>query len=150
MSWASEDTLRWMILKDTGHVPQQSTVRKALYRLHQDGTLIMWHLLPGGIMPDGGVCTHGTRLVKVLFGDERRHWQASQKKRRQRVQRTTRAYFDAREAGRMIERVAAAKRASADAKASPESLHERRDVALRALGDLAARWDREDGGRGPP
>lgn len=64
-AFASEAGLRFMIAQDTGHMPGLDTVRRALDRLEAQGLLAQVHLLPGGVRPDGAVCTYGTRLVAV-------------------------------------------------------------------------------------
>jgi hypothetical protein len=62
-AWASEAQLRAMTFEDVEHMPGVSTLPKALNRLEAQGLLFQQHLLPGGILPDGSPCTHGTRLI---------------------------------------------------------------------------------------
>jgi hypothetical protein len=64
-AFASEAGLRHMIAQDTGHMPGTDTIRRALERLEALGLVAQVWLKPGGILPDGGVCTYGTRLVHV-------------------------------------------------------------------------------------
>jgi hypothetical protein len=62
-AFASESGLRRMIAEDTGHCPGVDTVRRALERLERYGIVRQVWLKPGGVLPFGQVCTHGTRLV---------------------------------------------------------------------------------------
>jgi hypothetical protein len=52
-----------MIFEDTGHMPGVGTIAKALERLGEQGLLAQLWLVPGQILPDNNVCTHGTRLI---------------------------------------------------------------------------------------
>jgi hypothetical protein len=63
--WASEGGLRRMICQDTGHCPGVTTIAKALVRLARYGIVVQVHLVGGQILPDGELCTHGTRLVWI-------------------------------------------------------------------------------------
>lgn len=62
-AFASEGGLRRMIAQDCGHCPGVTTVQKALRRLGAQGLVVQVWLRAGQILPDGAVCTHGTRLV---------------------------------------------------------------------------------------
>src|SRR5271166_242797 len=60
-AFASESGLRAMIWQDTGHMPGVDTIPTALERLERQGLLQQQWLKAGGIKPDGGVCSKGTR-----------------------------------------------------------------------------------------
>ncbi len=62
-AFASEAGLRRMICEDTGHMPGVDTIPTALERLERQGVVEQRWLKPGGVLPDGSPCTHGTRLV---------------------------------------------------------------------------------------
>lgn len=62
-AFASEAGLRRMICQDTGHMPGVDTIPTALERLEAQGLVAQRWLKPGGILPGGGPCTYGTRLV---------------------------------------------------------------------------------------
>lgn len=64
-AFASEAGLRKMLAEDEHLMPGQDTIRRALRRLEAQGLVAQVHLLAGGIRPDGRVCTHGTRLVRL-------------------------------------------------------------------------------------
>lgn len=70
--FASEGGLRTAITQDTGHQPRPTTIPKALVRLGKQGLVVQRWLLPGEILPDGNVCTHGTRLTWVPKTDPQR------------------------------------------------------------------------------
>jgi hypothetical protein len=63
--WASEGGLRRMIAQDTGHMPGVTTIAKALVRLARHGLVVQVHLVGGQVLPDGELCTHGTRLIWI-------------------------------------------------------------------------------------
>lgn len=71
-AWASEGGLRRMLAEDTGHCPGVTTLAKALVRLAKQGLVVHVWLHRGQIMPDGGVCSYGTRLVYVPKGRRER------------------------------------------------------------------------------
>jgi hypothetical protein len=71
VAWASEAGLRGMICEDSGHMPGVGTLAQALARLERQGVVEQHWLLPGGIVPTGAVCTHGTRLIWL----PQNHWQ---------------------------------------------------------------------------
>ncbi len=54
-----------MICEDTGLMPGLDTVRRALARIERQGIVEQRWLVAGGILPDGNVCSKGTRLVVV-------------------------------------------------------------------------------------
>jgi len=62
-AFASEAGLRHMIREDVRHMPGVGTIPAALKRLEEQGVIAQEWLCAGQILPDGQVCTHGTRLV---------------------------------------------------------------------------------------
>jgi Fe2+ or Zn2+ uptake regulation protein len=72
-AFASEAGLRWMIFEDTGKMPGLDTVRRALKRLEVRGLIVQLWLYRGGIMPDGGVCTAGTRCIALRVAGKGRY-----------------------------------------------------------------------------
>jgi len=146
-AWASEAGLRRMFWQDTGHCPGVDTIRTALERLERQGVLEQIWLKPGGILPTGSVCTHGTRLVHLPQGRRARRALVTRSRNRRdgvnnRIDRRVVADVQAARASitRPVEPV--------DARVL-EVERKRRDD-LRRLAELAAAWEQEPKGKGPP
>lgn len=72
-TYVAEAGLRQMIYADTGILPGQDTVRRALNRLARLGYLHQVDLEKGGVMPGGGVADAGVRLIRVAMSRAERH-----------------------------------------------------------------------------
>jgi len=75
-AYVSEASLRKMVAEDTGHLPGQDTIRRALNRLEQkQGLLHQVWLVKGGVMPDDPeqVVNAGCRLIRVALSRSERY-----------------------------------------------------------------------------
>lgn len=144
-SFASEAGLRRMICEDVGHMPGIDTVPSALERLEAQGLLEQRWLKPGGILPDGSVCTHGTRLI--IIPRCRRH-------RRGLAARARREGTTNRVQHRMLETLEQARRGAFRPLASTDdrvrALERKRAEDLARLEQLGEAWALEDAAKGRP
>lgn len=136
-AFASEAGLRFMICEDSGHMPGVGTVPAALERLAAQGLVQQVWLKAGGILPDGSVCTHGTRLIVLSRGRRQRRTARVANRRAEATQRRVVAH-DLQAA------IAAVARPLASTTPRAHELDARREEQLRAARELAARWDAED------
>ena len=152
-SWASEGGIRKMVCEDTGHMPGTTTIAKALARLAVQGLVVHVHLVPGQILPDGAVCTHGTRLVWVPKTDRQRS-----AARRFNADRDRRGPYRTRNTGYDV-RMLTAKLGAAERPSMPpspvESYRARVEGEIAKLKALEGIWSLEDKskrdkGPGPP
>lgn len=146
-AWASEAGLRQMICEDTGRMPGLDTIRRALSRLGRQGVLEQVWLRPGGVLPDGSVCTHGTRLILLPQCRRARLGLAHKARREGETRRVQR---------RMVATLAGARASAFKPMAPPAASAERAadlDAKRRAdtarLAELARQWQ-EDPARGRP
>jgi hypothetical protein len=144
LAFASEAGLRRFVCEDTGHMPGVDTIPCALERLEAQGLVEQRWLLPGGVLPDGRVCTYGTRLV----------WLPQCRRARRGLQvRNRREGVSNRVQRRMVASIDQAKReAFATPAAGPSEAAlsaDRKRAALAALADLSASWERERAARPP-
>ena len=152
-SWASEGGLRRMICQDIGHMPGTTTVAKALVRLGVQGLVVPVQLYPGQILPDGRVCTHGTRLVWVPKTDKQRRASArfNAERNKRGPYRTRTSGFDSRV---LTARLAAVERPAMPPLSPMEAHRKRVDEQLAKLRALEAVWangePKKDKGPGPP
>jgi len=146
-SWVSEAGLRRMICEDTGRLPGLDTVRRALGRLEEQGVLEQRHLLAGGILPDGSVCTHGTRLIGLPQCRRARRGLVARSRRETEIRRVQRRKLVALERAR-----AEAFRPAplADTATRARALEDKRSADLARLAELEAVWDEEDQKKKPP
>jgi hypothetical protein len=97
-AFATEAGLRKMFCEDEGHMPGVDTVPKALRRLEAQGLLEQRHLVRGGILPDGQVCSAGARLIvlhQLRDRRTRRAWASARERVTGRIQRSKAASLDA-------------------------------------------------------
>lgn len=144
-AFASEAGLRRMICEDTAHMPGLDTVRRALDRLEDQGVVEQRWLLPGGIMPDGRVCTHGTRLV--VLPQCRRHRRALHTHAR-REGHTNRV--EVRRLRTLDQARASVLRPTPPAVDERAALDRKRREAVEQLAALARAWAVDDGKPRPP
>jgi hypothetical protein len=150
-AWASEAGLRRMICEDEKHMPGVDTIPCALERLERQGLLEQHWLKPGGILPDGRVCTYGTRLVFLPQGRHARRGLVARANRRDGVTHRT---GDRRRALQSLEH---ARAGIAKQLAPPPTVNSReldverkRREDLRRLAELEALWSLPPTGKPPP
>jgi hypothetical protein len=141
-AWASEAGLRSMILQDRAHCPGVSTLPKALVRLQEQGLVEKVRLKPGGILPSGEVCTHGTCLIYIPQGRRARRALVTRVKHDARAGETRRIHPRmAHTLEQARAQIGKAVTPLVDAR-SVDAERKRRDDLAR-LADLAAQWDAE-------
>lgn len=150
-AFASEAGLRFALYQDTGHMPGVDTIPCALERLERQGVLEQRWLKPGGILPDGSVCTYGTRLVALPQGRRARRALGV------RAAKNRREGVTNRYGARLSMHLAQAKETlcrpappDTETDARQRAANEKRERDLARLAELAAQWDTEDKGKPPP
>jgi hypothetical protein len=143
--FASEAGLRRMICEDVGHMPGVDTVPCALERLEAQGLLEQRWLKPGGILPDGSVCTHGTRLVIVPRCRIHRRGLAARARRDGTTNRVQERMLQTLEQAR-----ASAMKPPPPADDRARALERKRAEDLARLAQLADAWALEDAAKGRP
>jgi hypothetical protein len=141
---ASEAGYRKMICEDTGHMPGVGTIPAALDRLAKQGLLQQVWLKPGGILPDGSVCTHGTRLVVLSVNRRERVTARAANRRATAVQRR----YVAQDVQAALQRVAKPK--ALTPQPTDDEARQNREELLRRARELGAQWEREDALKKPP
>jgi hypothetical protein len=152
--WASEGGYRKMVCQDTGLMPGATTVAKAFARLAAQGLIVQVWLVPGQMLPNKEVCTHGTRLVWVPKTDRQRYAAKRFAKSRsaRTPYRTRNVAFDPR---MLVARIAAAERPSMPAagESAIEADRRRRAEQIAKLAILEQEWSHAESttkGPGPP
>ena len=147
-SYVAEAGLRKMICEDTGHMPGEDTVRRAIDRLEDKyGLLRQIALKKGGVLPDGRVASAGVRLIRVAVSRAERNSflaRARDRARRKQGRETT----DGRVNHRALFELMTVKRKIAPPTPAPadaaRAFEERRQAALIAARELGARFAAED------